>query len=95
MLNIIFSIINFILVLFLTKYFIYFSKKKSFYETTNKFIKKKNKIGYFNIFFEVKKKAVKLEMSMNTLSLLSLAWNVADMLETPCAEAVSGCWFIL
>ena len=44
MFNIIFSIINFILVLFLTKYFIYFSKKKSFYETTNKFIKKKNKI---------------------------------------------------
>ena len=44
MLNIIFSIINFILVLFLTKYFIYFSKKKSFFETTNKFIKKKNKI---------------------------------------------------
>ena len=44
MLNIIFSIINFILVLFLTKYFIYFSKKKKFFETANKFIKKKNKI---------------------------------------------------
>lgn len=44
MLNIIFSTINFILVLFLTKYFIYFSKKKNFFETTNKFIKKKNKI---------------------------------------------------
>lgn len=44
MLNIIFSIINFIIVLLLTKYFIYFSNKNKFFEEKNKFIKKRNKI---------------------------------------------------
>ena len=44
MLNIVFSIINFFIVLLLTKYFIYFSNKNNFFEAKNKFIKKRSKI---------------------------------------------------
>lgn len=42
--HIIFSIINFTLVFYLTKYFIYFSKKNNFFEKENNFIKNKKKI---------------------------------------------------